>query len=234
MNKLISSAATAALIFAVAGAATAAPKKAAAPAASGPVATQPVAVRGAAPVASPAAARPAAPALPPLTQGPTVPGICVYSGNEVMGTSQVGRAMAARMQQLRAQAAAELQGEQAAIDTEASALEAKKATLTADQFNAQAAPIRARAEALNNKAAQRQRELEATGQDALVQIGQRLNPILRTLYQQHSCSILFGDGAVMVVKPEMDFTGQAVQQLNAVMQTITFDRKVLPAQPAGQ
>ena len=222
MNKLTTSAAAAALTFAVAGSALAAPapKRAAAPA--GPVATQPVAARPAT----------AAPPPPPLNHGPTIAGLCVYSDERVMATSMVGKAAGVRMQQLRAQVAAELQGEDTAIRTDATALNAKKATLSADQFQAQAGPVQARAEALNAKAGQRQRELEATGQEASGQIHQRLDGILRTIYQQRGCSVLLSGEAVAAVKPEMDITQGAVAQLDAVMPTIAFDRKVLPAQPA--
>lgn len=226
MNQLTLGAAAAALIFAVAGSAIAAPaaKKGATPAASGPVATQATAPR-------PAAA-PATPPPPPLSHGVTIPGFCVYSEDRVMGTSSVGKAAATRMQQLRAQVAAELQGEDTALRTDATALQGKKATLSAEQFQAQAAPLQARAEALNQKANQRQRELEATGQDALQQIRVRLDPILRTIYQQRGCSILLTGDAVAAVKPDMDITQAVVGQLDVAMPSITFDRKVLPAQPA--
>lgn len=225
MNQLTLGAASAALVLAIAGSAIAAPapKKGSAPTAAAPVATQATTPRPAAAPATPP---------PPLNHGPAIPGFCVYSEDRVMGTSSVGKAAATRMQQLRAQVAAELQGEDTALRTDATALQGKKATLTAEQFQAQAAPLQARAEALNQKANQRQRELEATGQDALQQIRVRLDPILRNIYQQRACSVLLNGEAVAAVKPDMDISPQVVTQLDVAMPSITFDRKVLPAQPA--
>lgn len=222
MNRIMTGAATAALLFAMAGGAIAAPKKAATPAPA-PTATAPRA---------PAATGAAAPAPPPINHGPALTGVCIYTDERAVGSSNVGKAAATRMQQLRAQVAAELQAEQTTLQADASALNAKKATLPADQFAAQAQPLQARADALNAKANQRQRELEATGGEALQQIHQKVDGILRTIYQQRGCSILLNGESVITANPAMDISDLVIAQLNAVMPTITFDRKILPAQPA--
>ena len=211
MHRLTTCAAAAALILAATGSAAAAPAKTA------PVATQ--------------ATTPQQPAPPPITHGPTIPGVCVYRDDQAIRTSLVGKAFLARMQQLRAQVAAELQAEQTALQSDISAFQAKRSTLTPDQLSAQGAPLQQRAQAFDAKAGQRQRELEATAQEELAQIHQRIDGILRTIYQQRGCSILLnGDQSVIVTKPDMDVSAAAVQQLDVAMPTITFDRKILPAQ----
>jgi Skp family chaperone for outer membrane proteins len=141
--------ASAALMLA-ATAAQAAPKKAATAAAS----------------PTPAATAPAASAAPPLPQGPAIPGVCVYHNDAAISASLAGKAAAARMQQLKAQVSAELQAENAGIKTDAEAFQAKRASLTQEQLQQQAAPIQQRVEALDRKAQLRQRELEVTGQKA--------------------------------------------------------------------
>jgi outer membrane protein len=205
--------ASAALMLA-ATAAQAAPKKAATAAAS----------------PTPAATAPAASAAPPLPQGPAIPGVCVYHNDAAISASLAGKAAAARMQQLKAQVSAELQAENAGIKTDAEAFQAKRASLTQEQLQQQAAPIQQRVEALDRKAQLRQRELEVTGQKALQRIGATVEPILRSLYQQHGCSLMLNGDSVMASNREMDLTGQVVQQLNAQLSTITFDREILPAQ----
>lgn len=217
MHRLTTCAAAAALILAAAGSAAAAPAaKKAAPASTGPVATQ---------AAAPQAAQ------PPISHGPTIAGLCVYRDDQAIRTSLVGKAFLARMQQLRAQVAAELQAEQTALQNDISAFQAKRASLTPEQLSAQGAPLQQRAQAFDAKAGQRQRELEATAQEQLALIHQRIDGILRTIYQQRGCSILLnGDQSVIVDKPEMDVSAGAVQQLDAVMPSISFDRKILPAQ----
>ena len=191
----------------------------------------------AAPKASAAAApvstqrTPTGPALPPITHGPALAGVCVYYDERAVGSSTAGQAAGARMQQLRAQIAAELQAEQTGIQTDATALNAKKATLTPEQFAQQAQPIQQRGQALEAKAQQRQRELEATASKAGQRIHVAIDPVLRSAYQSHGCSMLLnGDQAVYLVNPAMDLTPQVVTGLNASLPTLTFDRELLPAQ----
>jgi outer membrane protein len=216
--KILVSIATAGAVLIAASAVQAAPKKAAAApaAAAAPVATQ---------------RTPTGPALPPITHGAPIPGLCVYFDERAVGTSTAGQAAGARMQQLRAQIAAELQAEQTGIQTDGAALNAKKATLTPEQFAQQAQPIQLRAQALEAKAQTRQRELEATAAKAGQRIHTAIDPVLRSAYQSHSCAILLnGDQGVYLANPAMDLTAQVTAGLNAALPTLTFDREVLPAQ----
>jgi outer membrane protein len=180
---------------------------------------------------APAAAPTAAPASqPPLTHGPPIAGICIYNREAALAASSAGKAAGARMQQLRAQVAAELQAEQQGIQTDAQALQAKRATLTQEQLQAQAAPIQQRGEALERKAQIRQRELQATAEKAEQRFDVAITPILRSLYQQHGCSLLLQGSVVMAANPKMDLTEQTVQQVNVALPTMTFDREILPQQ----
>jgi outer membrane protein len=214
MHRHIFGAASAALLLAMAAAAIAAPAKTTAPA--------------------PAAAKPAAapqPAPPPINHGPPLANVCIYNDDRAIGVSTVGKAAATRMQQLRAQVTAELQAEQTTLQTDISAFNAKRPTLTPEQLAAQGQPLQQREQAFEAKAGQRQRELEATGQEALGQIHKQIDGILRTVYQAHGCSLLLRGEAVYIANPKMDVTEDVVVQLNAILPTITFDRKLLPAQP---
>jgi outer membrane protein len=211
--KIIGAASVAILL--VATTAQAAPKKAATPS-SAP--------------ASASTATAAASAQPPLVSGPPITGICLYNRDAAVGGSAAGKAMLARMQQLRAQAAAELQAEQQGIKTDADALIAKRSTLTQEQFQQQAGPIQQRQEASQRKAELRSRELEATGEKALQRFDITITPILRNLYQSHACSLLLRGDVVMGANPAMDLTEQAIQQVNSVLPTMTFDRETLPQQ----
>jgi outer membrane protein len=171
-----------------------------------------------------------APQMPPLTQGPPIAGLCVYNRDAAIASSNGGKAMIQRMQQLRAQAAAEIQGEQQGIKTEADALIAKKASLSQEQFAQQAGPIQQRQEATQRKAEVRQRELEATGEKALQRFDGAVMPILRNLYESHHCAILLRGDSVMASNPAMDLTDPAVQQLNVSLPSMSFERETLPQQ----
>jgi outer membrane protein len=176
------------------------------------------------------AAAPAAPAAATITYGPPITGVCVFSNEGAMGGSSVGKAAATRQQQLVAQASAELSGEQSSLQDDVKAFQAKRASLTQDQIQAQGQPLEERAAALNQKATQRQRELEYTFRHARARIEQVMEPLVKTVFEERHCSLLLSGDAVMATNPAMDITSAVVTRLNATMSTITFDRETPPAQ----
>jgi outer membrane protein len=142
----------------------------------------------------------------------------------------VGKAAATRLQQLRAQVSAELSGEQASLQEDIKAFQAKRASLTQDQIQAQGAPLEERAQALNQKATQRQHELEYTAQHARARVEQAMEPLVRAVFEERHCSLLLNGDSVMAANPAMDVTSAVVTRLNATMSTITFDRETPPVQ----
>jgi Skp family chaperone for outer membrane proteins len=169
-------------------------------------------------------------AATPLKHGPAIPGLCVFSNAGVMQTSSVGKAYLARMQQLRAQAAAEIGGQQTQLQNDEKVLVGKRATLSQEQFAQQAQPLQQREQALNATAEQRQRDLQYTAVRQQERIAQAIQPIATAVYEQHNCSLLLNGDTVMAENPAMDLTQEVVNQLNSRMSTITFDRETAPAQ----
>jgi Skp family chaperone for outer membrane proteins len=179
--------------------------------------------------ATSAFAQTAAPAAA-VSHGPAIAGVCYMSTQEALATSTVGKAVNTRMQQLIQQVTTELQPEQTIVQNEAKALQA--AGQSADR--ARVTAFQTRAEALNTKAGQRQRELEATQQKQLARVLQEMDPIAKQVYQQRRCSILLDRDSVMLGNPSMDLTAAVIAGLNAKIQTLTFNREVIAAQPAAK
>jgi len=177
-----------------------------------------------------AAAAPGASAPSPISYGPPIAGICVFYNDVALAESQVGKAAATRMQQIRAQISAELSGEQTSLQADIKAFQEKRASLTQDQIQAQGQPLEERAQALNQKATQRQRELEYTAQHVRVRISQAMEPLVRSVFEEHHCTVLLNGEAVMAANPAMDLTSSVVARLNTTMSTITFDRETPPPQ----
>ena len=168
-----------------------------------------------------------------LAQGPEISGLCIFFQNKGIGSSSVGAAFDTRMQQLRSQAAAELSGEQTALRTDVQAFQTRRASLTQEQQQQQAAPLQQRSEALSQKAQLRNAELEYTFRHQLSKIAQTLDPVIQAVYQERHCSILLnGDSDVMASNTAMDITPAVVQQLNTRITTITFDRETPPTSAA--
>ena len=183
-----------------------------------------------------AQAKPAAPAAQPtVAHGPALAGTCILSLDGAIGGSTVGKYVQTRLQQIGATVQSELTAEQTAITNEAKALDAQKATLDQSTFDQKAAALQLRANALQRKAQLRDREMQATQQKALGRVGQELEPIIRTVYQQSKCSILFQRDAVVLANPAMDITPSVITGLNAKITQFTFERERLDqASPTGQ
>jgi len=184
---------------------------------------------------TPRAAAPAQPAAPPVTHGPPITGMCIFSEGAIIEGSKVGQAVIARLKVLKQQVDAELQPEADSINTEARSIDSQRATMDAATFQARQANLQLRANNLEKRAQLRQREMEATQEKQFAVIGGQLEPILRQLYEQKQCAVLFDrdNGSVRVANPAMDISGAAVSALDLKIQTLTFDREHLDTQPAG-
>jgi outer membrane protein len=178
---------------------------------------------------APAAAAPAAPAGGQLTP-PTaaaIPGVCVFSVEEAIGLSTVGKAFQARMQQLQAQVEAELTPERNTLQSDAQALQGQQASLAADVFQQRAQAMNQRIQQFQAKADLRQQEMQATQQKNLGRIAQELQPLLVSVYNGKKCAVVFNADGVVASNPGMDISGDVATALNGRMTTITFDREHL-------
>ncbi len=187
------------------------------------------------PAAAPARPAPAAaarPPAPPITQGAPITGLCVFSEQEALLTSTVGKAVVARLQQIGQQANAELQTEQTTLQNDAKTLDGQRTTLDQSTLERRAADLQVRQNALQRKADQRQRELQLTEQQAFGRVANELEPIMRDAYQRKGCALLVNRQAlVLPANPAMDITSQVVTALNAKITTLQFDRARLDATP---
>lgn len=182
------------------------------------------------PAAAPAAVAP--PAAPPIKHGPVIPGVCTYNGDGAVQSSEVGKYVGTRMQQILAEVKAELGAEEAAINTEAKAVDAARAAGPTDALEARAANLQVRYNAYKRKQQLRQAEVQQTERKAVMRILQELDPIIVGVYQQRNCSILLGDG-VLAGNPAMDITPQVVTGLNAKIKSFTFNREHLDTPAPG-
>lgn len=178
--------------------------------------------------ARPAATAPAAAAAAAQTPtGPAIANVCVFSNQGAIATSAVGKYVVSRLQQIQAQAQAELQSEATQLKTDISAYGAQRASLTTEVQQQREKALTDREQALQQKAQLRNREMEATQQKALSRVGAEFDPILVTVVRQRSCGLVLDGQAVMVANPSMDLTGEVVRQLDAKITQFPFEREHL-------
>ena len=69
--------------------------------------------------------------------------------------------------------------------------------------------------------------MQATQEKALQTFGSNMDPIVRQVFVQRSCSVLLNENSLLYPAPNMDITPQVVQGLNAKIQSFPFDREHL-------
>lgn len=181
--------------------------------------------------------RPATSSVPPAAMqvptGPVIAGVCIFSNEQAIGVSAVGKFVADRLKQIQGQAQAEIQGELAALQTDEKAYAAQRQTLTTDLQQQRELAFRQREEQLQRKAQIRNRELQATEQKALARIAVEMNPLLRQVYGQRNCGLLIDQNAVFGANPSMNITPDVVRLLDAKITQFPFEREHLDQPEAG-
>jgi outer membrane protein len=190
-----------------------------------PTATAPAAVRPA--TGTPAAPAPAAITLP---QGPAITGLCVYSREQTVGQSAVGKYVNQRLQQLQQAAQAEVSADQQALATDAKAFEARRSTLSQDAAQQQELGLQQRDAAWQRKAEIRSRELQATAEKAYSRVLGEANPLVAQVYGQQHCSVLLDGQSVMAANSAMNITSDVVHLLDAKITQFPFEREHLEQQ----
>jgi Skp family chaperone for outer membrane proteins len=171
-----------------------------------------------------ALAQTAQPAAPPVTYGAPINGLCALSIDGAIGSSTVGKYVDSRLGQITSQVNAELQGERTSIDNEAKALDGQRGTLDQNTFEQRASALQVRDNAWQRKAQLREREMQATQQQAVGRVLNEMRPLIAQAAQQKSCSIVLDRSAVVMVNPAMDITPGVVTALNAKITQFAFDR----------
>jgi len=159
----------------------------------------------------------------PVT-GPVLPGICVFNPARAVGGSTVGKYVTTRLNEIGQQVNAELQAEQAQLQSDAKALQAKQATLAKEQYQSQGEALQVRAGAFQRKVQLRDKEMQETQSKAVQQIAQAMGPIAVQVFQQRGCSVLLNTDALYLYVPGAELTDTVIAGLNAKMQTLAVER----------
>lgn len=181
----------------------------------------------AASLALPAAAQTLPPAAPGATvgglTGPLVPGVCLLSRDDLIGKSKVGEAAVARLKVLASHAQASIEAEKTHIEASGKALSAKRATLTQQQFETEAAALQRRAQNLQADVTARERQIELTRNHAYAQVLKAAQPFVVTAFAAHKCGLLFAREAALGGNFGNDLTPEVLAAFDAKGTPITVE-----------
>ena len=172
-------------------------------------------------------------AEPAITYGAPVAGVCALSIDGVLAGSTVGKYVDTRLQQIGQQVQAELTGEKTGIENEAKTLQGQRSTLDQNTFEQRVAALQVRQNALERKAALRDREMQATQQQAVGRVVNEMRPLIATAAQSQKCAIVIDRSAVVMVNPQMDLTSAVVTALNGKLTQFAFERTRLDTPQAS-
>jgi Skp family chaperone for outer membrane proteins len=192
----------------------------------------------AASLALPAAAQAPAPAVPapgPVgatsvtgLNGPLIPGVCLLGRDDLIAKSKVGEAATARLKVLATRAQASVDAEKARLEAAGKALEAKRATLTQPQFEAEAAALQHRAQGLQGDVATRERQIEATRIRAYSRVVAAAQPFVAAAFAAHKCGLLFAREAALGGNYGNDLTPEVLTAFDANGTPITVELEPAP------
>lgn len=169
------------------------------------------------------------PATPqPGLGGPVIAGVCLLSREAVFGNAKVSVAANARLQQISQEAQAEVDALRKPIDDDLAAFGRDAARLSADQrkqreeaLNGRLLPVRALAD-------QRSREVELTRTRMIERISDAAQPAIAQVYASKRCGLLFDRNSALGGNFANDLTADVVKELDARIQTISFNRETIP------
>jgi len=184
-------------------------------------------------LAMPTATSQAAPATAVPLGGAPIAGLCLLSRPAVFANARVGVAATQRLQQLAQAAKTEIDTQRTAIAADAKALQAQQGKLAVTDMQQRQQALAGRVHALQQLAALRNREIEATREKALGRIATEMQPVVAQAYKTRSCGLLIDRAAVLGGNTSNDLTGAVVQGLDARITTISFDRETLPPTSAA-
>ena len=164
--------------------------------------------------------------------GAPLAGVCVYSEEMTLTQSQAGAAANQQLAKMQQSVGAELKTTNDALISEAKALEARKASTPAAQYQQSASDLQRRAQAQDALTRTRNDQLGRTRDAAVRQIGAAALPALNAALTAHRCSIVLDKGRVYSVNAAMDLTPEVIQKVNAALPTVTL-QLAAPQQPAA-
>lgn len=149
----------------------------------------------------------------------TAPGavtICIFSKEEVLTTSVVGKYVLNRIEQIEDQTEAKLRSDMTALQNDRSALDAST-TLNSVARSAQESELEKRDRNLHDESDFLQREVKATLERAETRFEGEMTPLVGQVYAQRNCSVLFDRSAVYGDHMDMnlDISPDVIRLLNA-------------------
>ncbi|NII11281.1 OmpH family outer membrane protein [Oleiagrimonas sp. C23AA] len=160
--------------------------------------------------------------------GNAVPGVCMMSRQEVIGTSKVGQAADARLKQLAENARQQLDKDREPLRKDIQAFQSKAGSMSEAERKKQGQALQERMQHFQQKAHDLGERVQLTRGKVMQRIGNDAEPVVQQVYKQHHCGLLLDRDSVLGGNMSHDITDDVVKGLNAKTKTISFNLEPLP------
>ncbi|GAM99392.1 outer membrane protein H precursor [alpha proteobacterium U9-1i] len=168
--------------------------------------------------------------------------VIVIDYQRIIESSNVGRDMTTKLNQIRQQIAAEIGPEAQAIQTEQQSIAQAVQGQSQEQvrrntaLNSRLEQFEARLNAFRTRQQGLSRDMDYTQQMTINSFNTQITPIVRQVMEARGAGIVLDASAVNLMQPAVNATDDVVQRLNQSIQTIEVTRQSAPAPqqpPAG-
>ena len=165
-------------------------------------------------------------------EGPVVAGVCYLSREAVFSNAAAGKDAGVQLQKLVTDAQAEIERDKSRAEAELIRL-GVRGSISADKLTPEQSKAVQEAQAVQQRASQRSREIEATRASVLERISTAAQPLIAEAYQRHGCGVLLDRGMVLAGNMSHDLTADVVKALDARVKSIPVTLQRESATPAA-
>lgn len=166
--------------------------------------------------------------------------VMIVDYQRIVASSDVGRDMTTKLNQINQQMQAELQPEAQAIQQEQQSIQQASANLSETQLrnnsalNQRAQAFTQRYEQFRVRNATMERDFNYTRAVTLNRFGEQIGPILREVMDARGAGVVVDASSVLLQGNGFDATDDVVQRLNQRVRTIEVTRQAAPQQQQQQ
>lgn len=160
--------------------------------------------------------------------------ILTLDTDRLLNDSAAGRAIDKELADKSAALAAENRRIEAELTEEEKDLSVRRSSLTTEEFRAAAVAFDEKVTTIRAEQDAKLRELQTQSEEARRRILQAANPVLASLMQDTGAVAIIEKNSVIVALQTIDITDQAIERLDAAMDTTQGDAVQTPAPDTGQ
>jgi Skp family chaperone for outer membrane proteins len=157
---------------------------------------------------------------PVAAEAPARPKIAVIDMQKIMRESEAVQSIQAQIDQQRTKYQARLSEKEKEIRAANEELMRKRSTLPSQTFQEKRRNLEEQVSQLQREIKNSKRQLDQNYSEAMRKVQEKLVSIVRRIAHQRELDMVLGKATVVIVRPELEITQQAITRLNDAMPSV--------------